>query len=413
MQFSTSSFNRNLSEQSGVIQLMIDLGDALNDPNTISLGGGNPAHIPEVETEIASWLRDMASDPERIKNSFGKYSSPIGDRAFREAYAELLNRSFGWNISSDNIALTNGSQSAFFALFNSLATKQKPVFCPFSPDYIGYRDMGIDGDLISAEVSKINLNGSNEFTYELNMPDMSIDYGAVCVSTPCNPTGRCLKAEEFKSLHAYCTRKKVPLIIDSAYGAPAPNIVYNQQKLPWLDYTFYCFSLSKIGLPGGRTGIVVGPTDWIDNLARLTARMNLAPSNIAANLITPAIQSNRLTELCDEVITPYYRNVLGEVIALFQAEVGDIPMRWHRVDGGFFMWLWFDALPISDHQLYEKLKANNVVVVPGSYFFSSKLRDWPHSQQCLRISLGQPLERIEAGVQRLLKTVREVYEFAR
>ena len=42
-------------------------------------------------------------------------------RSPREAVASLLRRRYGWDIGPDNIALTSGSQTSFFYLFNLIS----------------------------------------------------------------------------------------------------------------------------------------------------------------------------------------------------------------------------------------------------------------------------------------------------
>jgi valine--pyruvate aminotransferase len=49
-------------------------------------------------------------------------------------------------------------------------------------------------------------------------------------------------------------------------------------------------------------------------------------------------------------------------------------------------------------------------VVPGSSFFPGLREDWPHKQQCIRISLTATDEEIQIGMQRLAKVVQEVYQ---
>ena len=41
-------------------------------------------------------------------------------------------------------------------------------------------------------------------------------------------------------------------------------------------------------------------------------------------------------------------------------------------------------------ELYERLKARKVLVVPGEYFFFGIEDDWPHRHECLRLNYAQP-----------------------
>ena len=45
-----SEFGQRFAKASGIVELMDDLGSALNEnPEMIFMGGGNPGRIPEVE----------------------------------------------------------------------------------------------------------------------------------------------------------------------------------------------------------------------------------------------------------------------------------------------------------------------------------------------------------------------------
>ena len=59
MQF--SRFGQKFTRQSGILQLMDDLGRALSEGKPVNmLGGGNPAHIPAVQQAFADTLRQIA-----------------------------------------------------------------------------------------------------------------------------------------------------------------------------------------------------------------------------------------------------------------------------------------------------------------------------------------------------------------
>jgi valine--pyruvate aminotransferase len=90
----------------------------------------------------------------------------------------------------------------------------------------------------------------------------------------------------------------------------------------------------------------------------------------------------------------------------------DLPWFLHRGEGAIFAWLWFRDLPTSDRQLYQQLKQAGVIAVPGEPFFPGLREDWPHKQQCLRISLTATPEDLAEAMQRLAKTVKDVYSLS-
>ena len=53
-----------------------------------------------------------------------------------------------------------------------------------------------------------------------------------------------------------------------------------------------------------------------------------------------------------------------------------------------------------------------MLVVPGEYFFyglDEEGADWPHAQQCVRMTFSQSPETIDRGVAIMAETLREVH----
>ncbi len=69
----------------------------------------------------------------------------------------------------------------------------------------------------------------------------------------------------------------------------------------------------------------------------------------------------------------------------------------HVCEGAFFLWIWFRDLPISDRELYERLKAKKVLVVPGCYFFEGLEEPWAHQHECIRITYCAKPESVKRG----------------
>ena len=110
-----SKFAHRFSPNSGIVQLMDDLGSAMAGNDMLMLGGGNPSHIPQVLQYFHERLQRIIDSPSQFTSLVGNYDSPQGEPQFIEALAEYLNNEYGWKLSKNNIALTSGSQAAFFA----------------------------------------------------------------------------------------------------------------------------------------------------------------------------------------------------------------------------------------------------------------------------------------------------------
>src|SRR6185295_2209190 len=133
-----SDFGQRFGRGTGTYQLMADLSVAAQQPDSLMLGGGNPAHIPEMEIVFREELARLAQEPSAFRRWGGCYSAPEGDLPFREAVAELLAARCGWRVTSANVALTAGSQSAFFMLLNLFAGTrsgaQRSIWLPITPE---------------------------------------------------------------------------------------------------------------------------------------------------------------------------------------------------------------------------------------------------------------------------------------
>jgi len=108
-----SSFGQKFTRQAGITQLMDDLNQGLLNPDAIMLGGGNPAAVPELQQALQQQMQQSLDQGDLLR-AIANYDGPQGKDSFTQALAELLQREYGWPITARNIALTNGSQTAFF-----------------------------------------------------------------------------------------------------------------------------------------------------------------------------------------------------------------------------------------------------------------------------------------------------------
>jgi valine--pyruvate aminotransferase len=413
-----SRFGQRIEETSGIGRLMEDLGDALSTRGDIlMLGGGNPAHIPEVEALLRDGMEKLLCNVGAFGRTVGDYDPPGGNKEFIEAMATLLRRELGWDVQPKNIALTNGSQTAFFILFNIFAGafpdgSNKKILFPLAPEYIGYCDVGLADDLFIANKPQIRHIDEHIFKYYIDFEQMSItdDIGAICVSRPTNPTGNVLTDAEIEKLSELACKHDIPLIVDSAYGIPFPNILYTEANAIWNAHTIFCMSLSKLGLPAARTGIVIADEQVIAMISKMNAVMSLAPGSMGAALTMDLIKSRDIITLSRDVIRPFYQKKAHATLEHVFMELQGIDFHVHKPEGAFFLWLWFPELPITCMELYQRLKERGVLVVPGHYFYPGLKENWRHKDECIRVNYSQGLETLAAGIKIISDEVKRVYE---
>ncbi len=412
-----SAFGEKFSGKSGIVELMDDLSSALSEnPDMIFMGGGNPGRLPQVEAIFQQRLEAVMNDPGQRHALFGIYQAPQGDLNFREQLASFLSRHCGWNLTANNIAISNGSQPAFFALYNMFAGtmsdgSQRSIHLPLAPEYLGYADVGLSKNFFTATRPSIELLDDQLFKYHVDFSTLELtpNTAALCVSRPTNPTGNVLTDEEIAHLDKIARKHDIPFIIDGAYGSPFPNIMFTEANSHWNENTILTLSLSKLGLPGVRTGIIVAREDIIEAYTNINTIVSLACGTLGPALAKELFKTGEILSITRDYVTPFYRERSQQTVQWFREALGDLPYHIHKPEGAIFLWLWFEGLPISSQELYQRLKKRGVLIVPGQNFFIGMDDDWPHKHECIRVSYAQDAEVVKKGVGIIAQEVQRAY----
>jgi len=410
-----SLYGERFARPSGILELMDDLGGALAAGGDLCmLGGGNPASVPPLTEAFHGLGRRLLADPLEWQRCLGDYASPRGEPRFLAALARALSARFRFDIGPEHLVLTAGSQASFFAIFKLLGGacsggRIRPVLLPRVPEYVGYADLGNgEADAVCGVPALPQPTGALRFRYAIDWQALEAagDPAALCVSNPGNPTGQLLSRSDLQRLHDLARARDIPLIVDAAYGAPFPGICFGapEDLAPWWQAdSVLCLSLSKLGLPGVRSGVVIAPPDLAAALTAFNASLTLAPGNLGPYLLLPWVEDGTLFELGERWLRPFYslrrERALAVVDAVFAAR--GIDCRVHESGGAFFLWLWFPGLSRSAREVYALLKEAGVLVVPGEHFRPGLAAAPPHLAQCLRVSFAGEPERFALGMERI------------
>ncbi len=412
-----SDIGNRLAGPSGIQELMDDTGEALTThPDMRMLGGGQPAAIPEVQALWRQRMSELLADGNALDKTLLNYDPPGGNPLFREAMAGFLKRECGWQVTRENIAVMPSSQSACFLLFNLLAgdsaTGKRRILFPLLPEYIGYANQALCADQFAAVLPHIEERGEHEIKYRVDFDRLKItsDIAAMCVSCPTNPTGNVLTSDEFIRLRDLARQHYIPFILDNAYGHPFPGVIHGSFRPSWEPGMIFSISLSKLGLPGVRTAVVVADPVIVKALSNMNAIVSLANGNVGQALLTPLLEDNKLLSLGSDVIRPFYKQRSDFATGVLSAALGDdVPWALHAQEGAFFLWLWLKNLPIPAAELYRRLKARKVLVIPGHYFAFGLNHDWQHPHECLRLTYSQPQAIVQDGLEILADEVKQVF----
>jgi len=423
-----SDFGKKLCGPSGINQLMDDIGKPL--PKNIpvcQMGGGNPARIPEVEAMYRTQMEKILNHGDDFENLIGRYDAPQGRTSFIAYAAGYLSKTFGWNIGPENIAVTNGSQSSFFYLFNMFSGTytenggkiKKTVVFPLVPEYVGYADQGIEDGTFIGIPAGFSLYPNHTFKYHIDFDKLELyledhdNVGALCVTRPTNPTGNVLSDDEVYHLAHLAARYDIPLFMDNAYGLPWPDIIFSDVKPYWDENVVLSMSLSKIGLPALRTGIVIARKELINAVSRMNAIAALASGGVGQALAGELIGSGVLVETAEKCVRPFYERKSTYMQECIHNYFAGTEYYVHKSEGSIFLWLLMPDLAVTTKKLYELLKEKGVFVMPGEYFFFGTAPDGslppvemhPHFTKCLRLNYARP----DSEISRAVHIISELY----
>ena len=404
-----SRFGERFINDTGIKDLVDDLGKYAGREGVCMLGGGNPAMIPEINDIWRKRMNEILENGDQFQRMLGLYDTSIGKIKFFDALAGMLNKEYGWPVTGKNIAVINGSQTSCFLLYNMLSGEMPngstgKILMPLMPEYIGYADQTIDPASFTSCRPGINEYAPNMFKYQVDFDAIDMNgVSAIAASRPTNPTGNVLTDNEVSRLSELAAAHGVPLMLDNAYGLPFPGIIFEDVKPVWNENIVLSMSLSKIGLPATRTGIIVAGEEMIEALSAMSAVASLAPSGVGQEIVMPMLSDGSLIDVSRDTVMPFYRAKSQQTIDYIKECFGDrFDYSIHKSEGAIFLWIWFKELESGSIDLYNRLKERGVIIVPGEYFFfglPETDRDWKHRRQCIRVNYSQDFSEVKRGLE--------------
>jgi valine--pyruvate aminotransferase len=411
-----STIGTKMNRLTGVREIMKDIVRALrSDPSKtwLNLSPGNPLVLPEVDAMWREYALDIVHSKE-FSEIVGRYGMTQGFDPLIDAVVETYNRLYKWNITRENVLITGGTQPLYFMVANTFAGtdpttgSMRRVVVPMVPDYTGYDGVVLDEDMIVGFRPRMEIVGDHEFKYRIDFDAITIDSStaAILCSRPCNPTGNILTDDEMAKLVGHAQKWDIPLIVDSAYAPPFPDLAFVPIQLVYNENILHCVSLSKAGLPGERVGFAIGHERYIETLEPFYSNMGIHSSRFGQAIAARALLSGRLAEISSKVVKQFYQRKMQLFReALHQHLPKEVAWYLHSCEGALFSWLWINTAQMYDLDMYQSLKGGGLLCVPGSTFFPGLRGEYPHKHQCLRFSMTAPDEHLALAAKVLAKEV--------
>jgi aspartate aminotransferase len=200
------------------------------------------------------------------------YGDFAGELILREALVGKLKSYNKFDISPDNILVTNGLTHAAYAVFMAGLNQGDEVILlePYYPQHINKIELA-GGKVVTAALDRENGFRIDGAAIEAKITDRTT---MICIVNPANPTGRVFSREELQIVADIAIKHDLFVVSDEVYE----QITYDDNQhisiatLPGMwDRTFSLFAYTKaFAMDGWRVGYVVCKEEFMPALQKIT-----------------------------------------------------------------------------------------------------------------------------------------------
>jgi aspartate/methionine/tyrosine aminotransferase len=254
----------------------------------IGFGAGEPDFpTPDYIVEAAAAATDVASNH--------RYTPTPGLPELREAIVAKTKRDSHYEITADQVLVTNGGKQAVYQAFATIINEGDEVLLP-SPFWTTYPECiklagGVAVEVFADEVQ--NYLVSVEQLEAARTPKTK----AILFCSPSNPTGSVYSPAQVKAIGEWALKNNIWIISDEIYehllydGATAPSMPV---LVPGLADT--CIIVNGVAktyaMTGWRVGWMIGPKDVIKAATNLQSHLTSNVSNVSQRAAIAAVSGD-------------------------------------------------------------------------------------------------------------------------
>ena len=221
-----------------------------------------------------------------------RYTPAAGLPELRDAIVKKTKRDSNYEITSDQVLVTNGGKQAVYQAFASILDPGDEVILP-SPYWTTYPECIKLAGGVSVEVfadESQNYLVSVEQLEKVRTPKTKV----LLFCSPSNPTGSVYSPEQVKAIGNWALANGLWVVTDEIYehllydGATAPSICVAVPALA--DRTIIINGVAKTyAMTGWRVGWMIGPKDVIKAATNLQSHLSSNVSNISQRAAITAL----------------------------------------------------------------------------------------------------------------------------
>lgn len=365
----------------------------------IGFGAGEPDFAtPDyiVEAAVAA-----AKDPANHK-----YSPAKGLPALREAIAAKTLRDSGYEVSPDDIIVTNGGKQAVFEAFASIVDPGDEVILP-APYWVTYPEC-----IRLAGGTPVEVFAGADQGYKVTVEQLEAARTertkALLVCSPSNPTGAVYTPAELTAIGQWALEHGIWVISDEIYehllydGAESAHIVGLVPELA--EQTLVLNGVAKTyAMTGWRVGWMLGPSDVIKAATNLQSHMTSNVANVSQRAALAAVSGDLSAVATMRNAFDRRRRLMVEMLSAIDGVTVPVPQgafyAYPSVEGLIGRTLRGRTIDSSIALADAVLEHVEVAVVPGEAFGRSGF---------LRLSYATSDEAITEGLGRVQGLLAEM-----
>lgn len=330
--------------------------------NVYDFSLGNPSvPAPECVKEALARLV-LETDPVSLHG----YTSAQGDAGVRQACAEYITKTHGFECGADDFYMTCGAAASLTVSLNALAQDgdEVIVLAPFFPEYSVF--------IAQAGMKCVEVKCREEdFQIDFETLENAINdrTKAIIINSPNNPSGAVFSEDTIKKLAEILEKaqdtynRSIFIIADEPYR----ELVYDADTfVPFIpnyyDNTLVCYSFSKsLSLPGERIGyILVSPkADYAKEIYFAVCGAGRALGFVCAPSLFQKIIPDCLGKTSDISVYKKNRDILCKALTEYGFKVV-------KPDGAFYLFV--KTLEENSRAFCERAKAHDLLIVAADSF---------------------------------------------
>lgn len=253
--------------------------------DVIGFGAGEP-DFP-TPADVVDAAVKACNDPRNYK-----YTPTAGLPELREAIATKVLRDSGYEVSADQVVVTNGGKQAVYEAFQILLNDGDEVIIP-TPYWTSYPEAVKLADGVPVEVfagADVNFEPSLEALEAARTERTK----AIIVNSPNNPTGAVWKPETVEAIGRWAVEHHIWIISDEIYE----HLNYDDARTTYIgaavpecrDQLLVLNGVAKTyAMPGWRVGWMVAPAEVAKAATKLQGHMTSNVANISQRAALAAV----------------------------------------------------------------------------------------------------------------------------